>query len=129
MEWLSVRNPMTTAEVEAVERELGIKLPEDYKEQIGSINGGALKKACVVCEAGRIPYSRNVSLSQKAKGNIFELFGSVMDSKQFFPFANVGNGDLFCFDLKNKNVVLWKHEANELIGISNSFSELLEMIE
>lgn len=128
MKWLSVRNPLTKSEVDSVEKELGVSLPKDYKEQIGAINGGALKSAVVICQEGRIPYSRNVSLSKSAKGNIFQLIDGITKSHRFFPFATVGNGDFFCFDLKEKGVVLWLHDTNEAIYICDSFTQLMEMI-
>lgn len=128
MNWVSIRNPLSLEEIENVEKDLKIMLPSDYKELIGAINGGALKNACVTCEYGEIPYSRNVSLSPTAKSNIYQLFGCVMGSEQYFPFASVGNGDYFCFDLKKKKVVLWEHEMENIVSICETFTDLLEMI-
>ena len=71
MEWLSIRKTLSYSDVEQVETELKVKLPNDYKHIIGSINGGALKNAYINHPVlGEIAYSRNVSLNKEAKANI-----------------------------------------------------------
>ena len=35
MNWLSIRTPLRRSDVDSLEKELRIKLPDDYKEQMG----------------------------------------------------------------------------------------------
>ena len=128
MNWLSVRNPITYDEVIAIEEFFNITLPSDYKNAVGEINGGALKSAYVLHPTlGKIAYSRNVALDKKTKANIFELF-EIFQNKNLFPFGQVGNGDYFCFDLKDHSVVIYFHETDNIEYVCDSFTKLMEMI-
>lgn len=130
MKWLSIRNPVLIEDIEKLERQLQIELPKDYKEIIGPINGGALVDSYIeIPSIGKIPYGRNISLVETANGNIYNLFGWIMNERRYFPFASVGNGDYFCFDLEENQVILWMHEKNEIIYICKTFSDLMQMIQ
>lgn len=130
MKWLSVRRPMTIPDIEQVERDLFIHFPPDYKETIGAINGGALKDSYVkVSGVGNVPYARNVSLSKDAPGSIYSLLPALNKGKTtLFPFAGVGNGDYFCFDLQSNTVVLWMHETGNVFFVCDTFTQLLDHI-
>ena len=127
MNWLSISAPLTPADLDQVERDLGISLPADYKAQIGPINGGALRNACVrVPELGEISYSRNVPLHPEAKAGIYDLVHIFnKESINLLPFASVGNGDYFCFSLTDHTVVLYLHETGTAIYVCDSFTQLL----
>ena len=79
---------------------------------------------------GEIAYSRNVSLNKEAKANIYDVF-PIINGKgtRYFPFGNVGNGDYFCFDLKENMVVLYIHEKMEMTKVCNTFTQLMNMIQ
>lgn len=127
MNWLSVRVPLSQSEVNSLEKELKINLPKDYKEQIGPINGGALRNAYIELHRfGKVPYSRNVALHKGAKAGIYELF-PIFNCEEIvlFPFASVGNGDYFCFDLETNKVVLYLHEFQSTRYVCDSFTQLL----
>lgn len=130
MKWIGVRMPLSISDIAALEKELNIKLPDDYKAQIGHINGGALKNAYVnLPRLGEVPYSRNVSLHRDAKAGIFDLIDAVNDGDiKLFPFASVGNGDYFCFDVRSGTVVLYLHELQATQYVCDSFTDLLNRI-
>lgn len=130
MEWFRVRTPLCMEEIELVEHRLDIQLPMDYKQMIGPINGGALKDAYIKLPSiGEIAYGRNIALDENAKTNVFTLYGCIMEDKRYFPFASVGNGDYFCFDLQTEKVILWLHEYNEIYDICETFTQLLQMMQ
>ena len=131
MEWLSIRKTLSYSEIEHLEKELKIKLPEDYKNLIGAINGGALKNAYITHPIlGEVAYSRNVSLSRDARTNIFELIPIINHGDlRYFPFGSVGNGDYFCFDLQQKMIVLYVHERMETRDVCKTFTQLMNMIQ
>jgi len=61
---------------------------------------------------------------------LYALLPAINGEKiRLFPFAAVGNGDYFCFDLVNDMVVLQLHEANRVIPVCRSFSELMGLID
>lgn len=130
MNWLSVRVPLSRYDIDILEKDLKITLPEDYKSQIGPLNGGALRDAYIkLPRLGKIPYSRNVSLHRGAKAGIYDLVGIFNgDSIKLFPFAGVGNGDYFCFDLDARAVVLYLHETQSTIYVCDSFTQLLDRL-
>lgn len=130
MKWISIKKKLSYSEVKGIADKLNIKLPEDYCQEIGNINGGVLDEGVYFHpKLGGIPYSRNVNLCQNAKANAIELF-NVLDegSKKYFPFGSVGNGDYFCFDLKSQKVVLYSHESERVYAICDTFTELINEI-
>ena len=130
MDWLSVRYPLTITEVESLEQEFNIKLPQDYKNIIGPINGGALRNAYIeVMNLGKVAFSRNVSLQKDVKSGVRDLLPALNDKViQLFPFASVGNGDYFCFDLTENIVVLYQHEKQITVYVCNTFSQFLKKL-
>ncbi len=130
MNWLSIRAPLSRFDVDSLEKKLQVKLPDDYKEQIGPINGGALRNAYIVIpRLGEVPYSRNVALHKGAQAGIYDLLpifnGEVV---KLFPFASVGNGDYFCFDLETNTVVLYLHELQSTRYVCDTFTQLMERL-
>ena len=127
MNWLSIRTPLTSTDIRNVEKDFSISLPADYKSQIASINGGALRNAYIrLPKLGEVSYSRNVSLHKEAQAGIYKLIGIFNDGPvKLFPFASVGNGDYFCFDLPTNTVVLYLHEIDKTIYVCDSFTQLL----
>lgn len=130
MNWLSIKNPLDCAYMDCLEAELGITLPEDYKSLIGPVNGGALKDTCLMLpQLGCVPYSRNVPLHRGAEAGIFDLIGVFNEGAvTLFPFAEVGSGDYFCFDLVQGIVVLWLHEVQRTQYVCDTFSQLLDSL-
>ena len=130
MNWLRIRTPLTSTDIMNVEKDFSISLPADYKSQIAPINGGALRNAYIrLPKLGEMSYSRNVSLHKEAQTSIYKLIGILNDGPvKLFPFASVGNGDYFCFDLTTNTVVLYLHEIDKTIYVCDSFSQLLSML-
>lgn len=130
MHWLSIRTPIPQSDLEHLEEELHIKLPEDYKAQIGPINGGALQDASIpMPQLGGVPYSRNVPLHKGARAGIYDLIPMFNSGTiTIFPFASVGNGDYFCFDFAADTVVLYLHEIQETRYVCDTFTQLMDML-
>ena len=115
-------------DIKQLEKKFEIKLPDDYKEQVISINGKGYADSYIPHEVlGEVPYSRNVSLNKRDKYNIYDIYGKVIEDKRYFPFANTGTGNYYCFDLEKKQVVLWLHETEEIVYLCDSFIELMNM--
>ena len=129
MNWKSIRNPITYEQVKSTLASLEIDLPDSYCRIIGPINGGALASGvCLVPKIGEVPYSRNISLNPDSKVNAIVLYEQYKD-KRIFPFGSVGNGDYFCFDLKNNSIILYQHENDAIISVCNSFEEFLALLD
>ncbi len=130
MKWIGIRKTLTENDVLRVIEELEITLPSDYIRSIGSINGGALKSAYYKDKKlGKIPYSRNINFCSESRVNVAELFKSINgETKKYFPFGSVGNGDYYCFDLSCEVVVLYMHETKEIYPLCNTYTELMESL-
>ena len=130
MKWFDKKRDLTTDDLVVVETTFGINLPEDYKEKVKTINGGALPSAYIIVgQLGEISYSRNIPLDKKTRANIFEIGKYVLkDDKRFFPVAEDGFGNYFCLDLKENIVVFMNHETDKTIYICKTFTDLLKMI-
>lgn len=131
MKWMGIRNEISKEEIDELEEKLNLHLPEDYKMAMLHIHCGAPKKQSVFVKGmGLCSYSRNLPLSEKRKGNVFTLYETMKERRhQLFPFASVGNGDYFCFDLSHENqVVYWFHEEDAIYPVCQTFRELVEML-
>lgn len=116
-------------DVDRLETDFGIKLPKDYKQQILSINGKSYANVYIPHKKLKeIPYSRNVSLNKRDRYNIYDIYGKVIEDTRYFPFANTGSGNYFCFDLKKNQVVLWIHETDDIIYICDTFTKFQKMM-
>ena len=131
MKWLDVKRKLSTEDLISVEKEFKITLPEDFKEKIKDINGGALSSAYIlVNDIGRICYSRNVPLDKETRGNIYDIGKYVMnDGSALFPIASDDFGNYFCFDLKDSTVIFLDHETDKKLYICDTFTELLTLIQ
>ena len=127
LNWISARNPMTYEEVLGRLQELGVSLPEEYCHMIGPINGGALVDAFYEdAKLGKIAYSRNIDLSKKARIDVVTIISILNDIEiKYFPIASVGNGDYYCFNLKNLKIELFLHELQKHVPLCDSFQNML----
>lgn len=63
---------------------------------------------------------------------VFEEYGEPFDSSHLLPFAEVGNGDCYCFDYSRKQndgetpIVIWFHDNGETEDRAETFSEFVE---
>ena len=130
MNWLSIRFPLSSADIQKLEQKLDVELPRDYAEQIGPINGAALKNARIIIPSlGEVPYCRNVPLHKDARAGIFDLVNIFNPGAiTLFPFGAVGNGDYFCFDLSAGTVVLYLHELQTTMYVCDTFTQLLSLL-
>ena len=124
LNWISKKEKVTDTDIYTLEKDLKINLPKDYIDYIKDVNGAALRKAVYIDKKlGRIPYSRNINLLKTAKFGIYNIFHDFdNNSGRYFPFGSVGNGDYFCFDLKEKSIVLYAHEADAFYPICKTFT-------
>lgn len=129
MNWKRI-NTLSKEDIDQLCKKHNVKLPDDYCNIIGSINGGALTSAHVdINNLGSVPYSRNVTLQDDAKGNAFSLYEAIDNSsRRYFPFGSVGNGDYFCFYMQTQHIVYYQHETQKTYEICETFSEFITLL-
>ena len=129
MNWKRI-STLSKEDIDQLCKKHNVKLPDDYCNIIGSINGGALASAHVdISNLGSVPYSRNVTLQDNAKGNAFSLYEAIDNSsRKYFPFGSVGNGDYFCFNMQTQHIVYYQHETQKAYDICETFSVFITLL-
>ena len=116
-------------DIERIEKEFNISLPEEYKTQILNLFDVNYSHSYIsVPKLGKVTYRENLSLNKKSKYSIYDIYGIAIKDTRYFPFAETEFGDFYCIDLKDNQIVLWQHETNKAIIICNSFNHLLKLI-
>lgn len=130
MNWIDVKKQIKDVDLDAIEKELQIRLPNDYRCRIKKINGGALKEAYYPSkEYGKIAYARNTNLSLDAKANAAFLAKKINKEEiRYFPFGSVGNGDYFCLNLQDNSVVLYVHEGENFLEVCDSYTDFMKRL-
>ncbi|MBP1994441.1 SMI1/KNR4 family protein [Paenibacillus eucommiae] len=129
--FLSVSNkctftgPASTDDIIAVEKQFGVKLPEEYKGIILETNG--VKESY---ELGLIwSLERVIEENLRYREQFFKTYYMPFDSLLFF--AESGIGDLFAFPIINQivckeDVFVWNHDDDSRRWVAPSVSKYVE---
>ncbi|MCP4325787.1 MAG: SMI1/KNR4 family protein [Alteromonadales bacterium] len=101
-------------EIESVENELGVKLPDSYcafQLKLGDFDEGFLDIYSV-----RSPQDGNINIAGITRMEQNECEPKM--PQHLIPFSDNGGGDSYCFDTSDPNksecrVVFWDHTASE----------------
>ena len=134
-------DPETEDEIAHVERKLGVRFPDSYRELLAI--GGEGHMGPVSTPADNDLHFDFLAMKRErfagASVTIIyahkRLLKSAGDMRKVIPFGDVGNGDHICFDYRSSSaptIVLWNHEEafsspDPLIRIAESFDQLLEL--
>lgn len=138
-------DPIEEKRIDFIKKQIKFKLPQYYLDLMRLSNG---------CEIGKNHFSYfdldMESLTDSCLGGFLSLmpdeytdfYETFLKPPELFPrniiaFAEVGNGDLICFDYRsdpktdNPPVVYWNHEAEvgkDISFIAKDFEEFLSML-
>lgn len=130
MELFDFKKNISVEDIKFLEKSFCIELPNDYKENILLLNGKSYIYTYILhSKLGELDFSGFISLNKEDEYNIYDIYGKVIESLRYFPFADTDFGDYYCFDLDKKKIVLWNHEMNKVIQICESFTKFLKMIQ
>lgn len=125
----SSKKKSSLKDIEKIENEFNISLPEEYKDQILELLDKDYSGSYIsVPKLGKVTYRENLSLNKKSKYSVYDIYGITIQDTRYFPFAETEFGDFYCIDLKNGKIVLWQHETEKTINICESFNHLLKLI-
>ena len=117
-----------------LEKAINVKLPSDYVNCVKENNAGfpSLKIFNTVQGTERV-FSNLLSFNSDDDENIFNDYQFLLDEtdrKDVLPFARDSFGNYICFDFSDNpiKVVFWNHENKTFDDVSNSFTELLNML-
>ncbi len=123
------KKKISVKDIERLETDLKVKLPDDYKEEILSLNGKSYARAYISHpKHEELDFSGFISLNPKDKRNVYDIYGEVIEDPKYFPFGDTDFGDYFCFDLKKKQIVLYLHETGKVLPICDTFTKFLKML-
>ncbi|MGK4000048.1 SMI1/KNR4 family protein [Sorangium sp. So ce1024] len=125
--------PVTCADVEGVERRLGVALPADYREFLLSRNGGRPERDLVsvpMCEAS--PYARiHFFFGVNHPLECYDLVWNVENGAELpaglIPIAATEGADVFCLNSAG-GVVFWDAYGSSLFPVSESFGGFLSQL-
>ena len=144
--WKKCKGEVTPERVHYVQSQLSIKFPESYLQIIKECDGGIpvhtdfdyfdeYFKSTVGTGIGSF-----LPLNPSSYGDVLEE--NLLSPPEFFPedliaFAEVGNGDLICFDYRqgkdnpDPSVVYWSHGADigkNISFVAKNFEAFLEIL-
>lgn len=144
-EMLDVGPQLTTARLVALERQLGVVLPENYKLFLLNHNGGRPKPNFFLIHGfernpfGSIHYFFGIDDDVKSSDvgwNYKTYYGRM--PRELLPIAGDGSGNVICLSIKGANkefIYYWDHDAetsaptyDNLYLISDSFDNFLSGI-
>jgi hypothetical protein len=134
IEWKYVGPDINDQTVVDVESVLSVKLPADYLACLRKKNGGRpIPNAVNVSGRVDVVFENLLRLDIQAPHGVIKVWNVLRarTKEGVIPFASDPFGNLFCFeylDRKSCSVVFWNHEDGLSTFVSNSFSELLEML-
>ena len=138
----------THAEIESIENELGMPLPNDYKEFLKSCNGGYLEYDILInFEKGRSEYLCFSSLYSASNENDWECNPFELNEARkqegfpqtgILPIARDGGSSMLYLDLRDGYKVVafvqglteWTglRQEDSIVIVANSFGEYLEKL-
>lgn len=137
--WKSPRLAMPH-EVQSLEREWGVGLPEDYK-RIATLHQGMAPEPCVLDIGGsNTVVSELLTISEDEEFRAYSMSGTHTLIKPhipvgIYPFASTATGDFICFDYRHApgapSVVFYFTEATgeeAIHPVAGSFSEFLSKL-
>jgi cell wall assembly regulator SMI1 len=137
--WKSPR-PATPHEVQVLEKEWGVRLPEDYK-RIAMTHQGMAPEPCVLdMGGGNTVVSELLTISEDEEFRAYSMSDThaLLEPylpERVYPFASTATGDFICFDYRHDpeapGVVFYFAEAmgvEAIHPVAGSFSEFLSRL-
>jgi cell wall assembly regulator SMI1 len=141
MKWIFTHGVVELAEIEEVEKELGVKFPKDYIDCALKNNGGHPTLDIYDFEQRReAVFNRLLSFHVDRASYILTIYDAIRDRlvDDVYPFADDPFGNHICFDYRKNSesptIVFWDHELafenpeKGLFPICETFSELLSKL-
>ena len=140
IQWEDGRD-ITQNQISDFENQLGVELPDDFKEIIKNQDGGTPElPALDFCGMSEKVFSGLIPLLEfnDYSESIIETINSYETPfpEGIIPFAQDPFGNLYCFDYRNKStpiIVYWNHEEgmnneNQFCFVADNFTKLLSML-
>jgi len=120
--------------IKDLEKIAGISLPSDYIDCVLENNEGYPSLKVFKTQRGvKHIFNNLLSLDESEDENVFKTYQFIfeeMERKDIIPFARDSFGNYICFDFSESagKVVFWDNETNTLDVVSETFTELIDML-
>ena len=127
-------SPVGDEVVRAVESQLGVVFPSDYRTVVAEHNGGRPKPNAVEIPGRREAVVERLVRLDAGGGEDVPSAAAVLKDRgqgRLVPFASDPFGNLFCFQFARNApsaVVFWEHESGSVSTICQTFTDLLALL-
>lgn len=108
-----------------IEKERGIKIPEELKELVVNANAATPEKCRYMLGNDERVLGSILSFNKEDEADSVFLALKVIDDKNLLPFAIDPFGNFNCLDIKDNMVVYWNHELDEVSSTGKNLSEFI----
>lgn len=112
-----------------IEKERGIKIPDELKTFISDCNAATPSKYNFLI--GTVEKVLGAVLSfNRGETDIDTIFSALttIEDKDLIPFAIDPFGNYICYSLDNNTVVFWNHETNTVSSTEKGLREFLDSL-
>lgn len=127
------------ASIEAAERQLNFQFPPSFRAWLLQNNGRGIEDVTIFPvfdkRDSRKTWDSIVRNYQENWIDWLKNFNENTELHSQLPFAEMGDGDYFCFDYSRLNekretpVVLWSHETGSSEDVADNFADFVERVE
>jgi hypothetical protein len=137
LKWEGCKPPLLEERLEAVERELGVRFPDDYRQCVAQCQGGRPEPGAFevnLRDGTTLTSCVGVLLSMEPDDpeNVIEMTHTEGLPQGVVPISDDGGGDYVALRFRSKSlppkVVYWFAEAQEVIELAPSFSQFLDLL-
>lgn len=126
IEW-KFASPISIEKVDEVAKMENTILPSFLKKVISEGNNGTPSKNAFSFGNNEEDFKTLLSYNPNDKENVYKAIKILKEAGQhLYPFANDPAGDLIC--LEGTKVVLWDHETNTIIPLSNNVEDFFNSL-
>jgi cell wall assembly regulator SMI1 len=135
IEWIASKGELHYEAIKTVEKQWGIKFPDDFVECVLK-NDGASPEPSAFNFEGKRGASFGFLLSFRPDNEIYilDVYNRIKKAlpKSVFPFADDPAGNFICFDYRQDptgpKVVFWDHEWDKVIPVCDRFTDLINKL-
>jgi len=124
-------SPVTAAQIEKVERQYDVTLPDDLKSLLLTANNGVPSMDRLDTVTGKTYwFGQLLSYREDNVQNIYDTVAmfDVEGMNEFFPIATEIDDNYICLEKESGLVVIWDREEKTVEDLAVSVTELLRML-
>lgn len=130
MKWKYKEEDCSKNDLEYIENNFNIKLPEIYKDLVLKNNGAYPEFNNYLFKGEEKVVQALITCNRNIENNVIEITNNI-NIRGVVAFMSDPFGNYICFQFtldNNYSIVLWEHEDSSIIVISESFEAFLNLL-